>query len=139
MADKQFRLRILTPERVFYEGMADMVIFQAVEGELGVLPGHIPLTTLIVSSTFHILTEDKNKTTVVAVHEGFVEILPEQVTLLTEAAEWPGEIDAERAEKAKERAQERLANSQDGLEIKRAELAIKKALTRLNVHSYKDE
>lgn len=43
MADKQFRLRILTPERVFYEGMADMVIFQGVEGELGVLPGHIPL------------------------------------------------------------------------------------------------
>lgn len=138
MADKQFRLRILTPERVFYEGMADMAIFQGVEGELGVLPGHIPLTTLISSSSFHILTEDKNKTTVVAVHEGFVEILPDQVTLLTEAAEWPEEIDVERAERAKERAQKRLVNSQDGLEIKRAQLAMQRALTRLRVHTFKD-
>ena len=105
MADKQFRLRILTPERVFYEGMADMVIFQGVEGELGVLPGHIPLTTLISSSSFHILTEDKNKTAVVAVH--------------------------------KERAQKRLDNSGDGLDIKRAQLAMQRALTRLHVHTYK--
>ncbi len=138
MADKQFRLRILTPERVFYEGMADMAIFQAVEGELGVLPGHIPLTTLISSSSFQILTEDKNKTTVVAVHEGFVEILPDQVTLLTEAAEWPEEIDVERAERARERAQKRLDSSQDGLDIKRAQLAMQRALTRLQVHTYKD-
>ena len=137
MADKQFRLRILTPERVFYEGMADLVIFQGVEGELGVLPGHIPLTTLISSSSFHILTEDKNKTAVVAVHEGFVEILPDQVTLLTEAAEWPEEIDVERAERAKERAQKRLDNSGDGLDIKRAQLAMQRALTRLHVHTYK--
>ena len=59
------------------------------------------------------------------------------MTLLTEAAEWPEEIDVERAERAKERAQKRLDNSGDGLDIKRAQLAMQRALTRLHVHTYK--
>ena len=54
MADKEFTLRIITPERVFYEGIVDMVEFNTKEGQIGVLPGHIPLTVIVKPGILHI-------------------------------------------------------------------------------------
>ena len=69
-----------------------------------------------------------------AVHAGLAEILPDKVTLLAEIAEWPDEIDVERAKKAEERAKNRLAQKEVGLDVLRAEVALKKALVRQEIH-----
>jgi F-type H+-transporting ATPase subunit epsilon len=78
MADKDFQLRIITPERVFYEGIVDMVEFNTTEGQIGVLPGHIPLTVIVKPGILHITEKDGEKEA--ALHSGFAEILPEGVT-----------------------------------------------------------
>ena len=103
---------------------------------MAVLKGHIPLTAVIDSSVFHVYFPDESGAETelkLAVHEGFVEILPESVTLLTESAEWPEEIDPERAERAKARAQERLSHQDAKVDVHRAELALRRSLTRLEM------
>ncbi|MDE6129436.1 MAG: ATP synthase F1 subunit epsilon, partial [Lachnospiraceae bacterium] len=88
---EQFKLRIITPDRVFYEGDAKMVEFNTTEGEIGVLPGHIPMTVVIKPGILTITEEEETKTA--ALHAGFVEILQDSVTVLAEIVEWPTEID----------------------------------------------
>lgn len=70
-------------------------------------------------------------------HAGFAEILGDKVTLLAELAEWPEEIDLERAKAARERAEERIHNRNDNLDLKRAEFALHKALIRINLAEYR--
>ncbi len=129
----QMTLRIVTPERVFYEGQVEMVIFQSSEGELGIMPGHIPLTTVIDSTVFYLKEKMEQPQQLAAVHGGFVEILPEQITVVTGAAEWPNEIDEERARAAETRARERLEKKDSTLDQRRAELALMRSVTRLQV------
>ena len=132
---EQFKLRIITPERIFYEDDVEMIVFQSVEGELGVLAGHIPLTTVIDSTVFYLKHTMEEPQKMAAVHEGFVQILPDQVTVLTESAEWPEESDAERAKAAKERAEKRLEQKSENrdLDLRRAQLALMRSLTRLEL------
>ena len=81
MADNHnFMLRIITPERVFYEGEVDMVEFNTTEGEIGVLPGHIPLTVIAKPGILNIYEKDGEKEA--ALHAGFAEILPDGITIL---------------------------------------------------------
>lgn len=128
---KGYRLRIVTPERVFYEGEVEMVEFNTSEGQIGVLPGHIPLT-VIVKPGILVITE-KDATKEAALHAGFAEILPDQLTILAEIIEWPEEIDEGRAEAALQRAQERLANRDIQTDLARAETALQRALARIEV------
>lgn len=133
MADERnFKLEIITPERVFYEGEAVMVELNTTEGEIGVYKQHIPMT-VIISPGILTITEEDDTIREAALHAGFVEILPDKVTIMAEIIEWPDEIDVERAEAAKERAEERLAEKEDGLDVLRAEVALKKSIARLNV------
>ncbi|MDD6037829.1 MAG: ATP synthase F1 subunit epsilon [bacterium] len=133
MADesRNFQVEIITPERVFYTGEATMIEFTSVEGEMGVYKNHIPLTTVLAPGIVTITEEDGQKKA--AVHSGFVEILGDKVTLLAEIAEWPDEIDGDRALKAKKRAEERLAVKAEDLDVARAEMALKRALVRINL------
>ena len=132
MADNNsFQLRIITPDRVFYEGEVDMVEFNTTEGQVGILPGHIPLTVIVKPGILHISEPGEEKQA--ALHSGFAEILPERITILAEIIEWPEEIDEHRAEAAMERAQERLRLKEAGTDIVRAEIALQKALTRIQV------
>jgi F-type H+-transporting ATPase subunit epsilon len=126
-----FTLKIITPDRVFYEKPVKMVEFNTVEGEIGVLPGHIPMTVIIKPGVLTITEEDNSREA--ALHAGFAEILQNQVTILAEIIEWPEEIDATRAQEAKERAEERLRTKDVGTDVSRAEIALKRALTRINV------
>ena len=125
-----FQLRVITPERVFFGGEVKMVEFNTTEGEIGVLKGHIPLTVIVDPGILTITTEEGPRNA--ALHSGFVEILPDKVTILAELVEWPSEIDAKRAEAAKERAEERLANKGPDIDADRATIALKKAICRLN-------
>lgn len=134
MADENriFKVEIITPDRVFFTGEASMIEFNTAAGEIGVYKRHIPLTTVLAPGIVTIHQEDGDNV-VAAVHSGFAEILPDKVTLLAEIAEWPDEIDKNRAEDALKRAQERLANKTESTDIKRAEYALRKALVRIDI------
>ena len=109
-----------------------MIEFNTAAGELGVYKKHIPLTTVLAPGIVKI-HEDGEESVIAAVHSGFAEILPEKVTLLAEIAEWPNEIDKNRAEAARARAEERLANKTEAIDVKRAEYALHKALVRIDI------
>lgn len=126
-----FKIEIITPDRIFYEGEADFVEFTTAAGEIGVYANHIPMTTVLAPGIVTI--HNNGEETVAAVHAGFAEILGDKVTLLAEIAEWPDEIDVTRAEAAKDRAEERIAAHAADVDIKRAEFALRKALTRIDV------
>ncbi len=128
---EDYKLRIITPDRVFYEGTADMIEFNTTEGEIGVLPGHIPMTVIIKPGVLTITEKDEVKEA--ALHSGFVEILPDRMTILAEVVEWPGEIDLERAEAAKRRAEERIKSHTPETDMARAETALMRAIARIQV------
>lgn len=134
MADDSriFSVEIITPDRIFYKGEGSMIEFNTAAGEIGVYKNHIPLTTVLAPGvvTIH---KDGEDNVIAAVHSGFAEILPDKVTLLAETAEWPDEIDVERAQAAKARAEERLANKTEAIDVARAELALRRALVRMDI------
>lgn len=129
--DKNFTLRVITPERIFYEGQVDMVEFNTTEGEIGILPGHIPLTVIVKPGILNIYEPGGEKEA--ALHAGFAEILPDGVTILAEIVEWPGEIDRDRAQAALDRARERLSSHTPETDIARAETALQRAVARIEV------
>lgn len=124
-------LKIIAPDRVFYEGAVEMVELNTSEGEIGVLPGHLPMTVIVKPGVLTITEPEGEKEA--ALHAGFVEILPDQVTILAEIIEWPEEIDAARAEAARERAEERIHERAQGTDIARAETALLRAMARIQV------
>lgn len=132
MAKDCFTLKIITPDRTFYEGSAAMVEMNTTEGEMGVYPRHIPMTVIIAPGVLHIYEEDGTEKKA-AMHAGFAEILPEQITILAEIIEWPDEIDQNRAEEARRRAEERIRTKADGIDVVRAEAALHRALARIDV------
>lgn len=129
--NNSFQLRIITPDRVFYEGEATMVEFNTTEGQIGVLPGHIPLTVIVKPGILNIHEPEGVKEA--ALHAGFAEILPESITILAETVEWPEEIDEKRAEAAMARAEERLKTKSPNTDIARAETALLRAMARIQV------
>ena len=132
MAEMSFNLTIVEPDGVFYEGEIDMLEFNTTEGEIGVLPGHIPMTVIIKPGIMTIYETGKDEKKA-AVHAGFAEILQDKVTILAEVVEWPEEIDAARAEAAYERAQERIQQKDPGTDMVRAEAALLRAMARINL------
>ncbi len=126
MADNM-KLKIVAPERIFYEGDTSFLEFTTTEGEVGIYPQHIPLTAIIAPGVLKIHEGDAVKEA--ALMSGFVQILKDSVTILAESVEWPEEIDANRAKEAEIRARRRI-NDEDGIDMDRAELALKRALIR---------
>lgn len=130
--NKSFRLQIISPDRVFFEGDIDMLELRTTEGDMGILKGHIPLTAVLVPGVLKI--EENNSQKIAAVHDGFVEILKDKVIVLAEACEWPDEIDVNRATEAKIRAERRLKESNAGeINVVRAEMALRRSLIRLEL------
>lgn len=131
MADEnKFTLRIITPDRVFYEDTeVNMVEFNTTEGEIGVYKRHIPTTVIIKPGLLIIHKDEEEK--IAALHAGFVEILQDKVTILAEIIEWPEEIDFERAQSSADRAKERISGGGE-IDVARAEASLARALTRLS-------
>ena len=130
MADmKTFRLLVNTPDRVFYNDDVTMVELSTTEGEIGVYAEHIPLTSVLVPCVMNIHVDGDVKKA--AVHDGIVEILQDKVTVLAEIAEWPEEIDVNRANEARTRAERRLSSNDPQIDVVRAEAALKRSLARL--------
>lgn len=130
------RLEIVTPERKVFEQDVNMVIVKGVEGELGILPNHIPLVTPLKIAP--VKAKVGNSETFIAVHGGFMEVRKDKVVILAEAAELGADIDVSRARLAKERAERRLAQQQSDINAKRAELALHRAMNRINAAGEKE-
>ncbi len=129
---KTIQVSVVTPDGAVVETDVEMVSVKAVSGELGILPGHIPLVAPLTISAVRL--KNGNNTDKVAVSGGFVEVRPDKVTILAQAAELATSIDVDRARAAKERAERRLQQSKtDDVDFKRAEMALKRAINRLDV------
>jgi F-type H+-transporting ATPase subunit epsilon len=126
-------LQIVTPDKLVVREQVDEVQIPGAEGFFGVLPGHTPfLASLAVGELWYRKGSEK---TYVSIAFGFAEVLPESVTILAQLAERADEIDVERAEAARQRAEERLGRLQSDLDYERARIALTKALNRLQVSS----
>lgn len=126
-----FLLEIVTPERKVYGQEADMIIVRGVEGELGILPNHIPLVTPLKIAPLEVKKGGVRE--VIAISGGFMEVRKDKVVILAESAELPEEIDVDRAKAAKERAEKRLQAKRDDIDYRRAEMALLRAVTRIDV------
>jgi F-type H+-transporting ATPase subunit epsilon len=133
---KTIKVSVVTPDGPVYEADVEMVSAKAQSGELGILPGHIPMVAPLNIGAVRL--KKGGNTELVAVSGGFLEVRPDQVTILAQAAEKAEDIDVERAKAAKERAERRLQSKQEDVDFKRAELALKRAINRLNVAGARD-
>lgn len=129
MADNTFKLRIISPERMFYEGEVVMLECRTTEGEIGILKNHVPLTAVLAPGVARIKEADSEAKA--ALISGFIEILQDEVTVLAEIAEWPEEIDVKRAEEARIRAERRLAEKATHTNLARASLALQRSIARI--------
>ncbi|ADP34191.1 F0F1 ATP synthase subunit epsilon [Bacillus atrophaeus] len=128
---KTVKVNIVTPDGPVYDADIEMVSVRAESGELGILPGHIPTVAPLKIGAVRLKKD--GQTELVAVSGGFVEVRPDHVTILAQSAETAEGIDTERAQAAKQRAQDRLNTRSDDTDIRRAELALQRALNRLDV------
>ncbi len=131
MADK-LMLEVVTPQKAIVSEEVQSVVAPGSEGEFGVLKGH---TTFLTSLNMGALryTDASGKERVLFVNGGFAEVLPDKVTILAESAERRKNIDLSRAEDAKARAEKRLSDKSDGMDMVRAEAALKRAIFRINI------
>ena len=126
-------LEIVTPASSVVSEQVDEVQIPGAEGSFGVLPGHTPLlATLQVGELWYRKGQD---TSYAAVSFGFVEVLPDRVTILAQIAEAADQVDVTRAQTAEKRAKDRLARPTQDMDIERARLAMSKAVVRLRVAS----
>ena len=130
MADT-FRLEITTPERMVVREDVEEAQVPARNGYLGVMPGHAPLLAQLKPGA--LTFRNGGQTTTLAISGGFLEVLPDQARALVETAERACEIDVTRAEKARQRAEERLRASKPDVDIDRATVALERAIVRLQV------
>jgi F-type H+-transporting ATPase subunit epsilon len=133
---KPFNLMVLTPEREFYSGEAVYVSVQTIAGSIGVLAGHTPMVSALDVGTL-VIQPDEHTTRTAFHSEGFIEVRPECVYILSQACEWPEEIDEKRALEAEQRAQERLAQERgDELgTMGHSKVALMRAMTRRKIKS----
>jgi F-type H+-transporting ATPase subunit epsilon len=130
---KTVKVNIVTPDGPVYDLEVAMVIAKTVSGEIGILPGHIPTVAPLAISAVTLKKEDGSKE-FVAVSGGFIEVRPDQISILAPSAEVASSIDLARAKEAMARAEQRLQKKQDDIDFKRAEQALKRAINRISVH-----
>ncbi len=124
---------VVSVERIVFSDSVDMVLVPGAEGMLGILPHHAPLVTTLVPGEITI-RKSSQEDVFVAVGGGFIEVRPDRVTILADSAERAEEIDIERAEAARRRAEERLhADGIGTVDFSRAEMALQRSLTRIKV------
>ncbi len=125
------RLDVVTAERRVYSEEVDLVVAPGMDGEMAILPGHAALMTTLRPG--EVIVRRDGEETPLVITGGFMEVRPERVTVLADAAEHIEEIDTERAEAAKRRAEERLGEKLGAADLARAEAALRRSMIRLRV------
>lgn len=125
------QLEIVTAERVVYSEEVDLLVAPGVEGELGVLPSHAPLLTIMQPGEIRV--DKDGEQSFIVVSGGFLEIIGNKATILADTAEHAGEIDESRAEAAMKRAQERVTSAASDMDLERALASVRRSQARLKV------
>lgn len=131
-----FHLSVLTPEHEFYSGPVQMLSLSALDGRLGILPGHAP-TVVSLSEGELRLQDDKGVEKWAAASDGFVTITQNEVVVMLQSAEWPEDIDRVRAERSARKAREALLQKQDRQSYLTNQAMLLRAMTRLRISSQK--
>jgi F-type H+-transporting ATPase subunit epsilon len=126
-----FYIEIMTPEKRFFSGQIESLTVDTINGEMGVLSNHIPMVIAVKIGTIKMNYD--GEMVEAALGDGFMEIKNNRVIILADTAEWPHEIDINRAREAKERAEERLLRKINHVEYIRSKAAVNRALERLKV------
>lgn len=126
-----FQLEIVTPDRKFYEDDVDMVVVRTTTGDLGIMKNHMSLLSPLAVGTIKIKKNGEYREAACA--GGFIQVGQTKTTIITDSAEWPEEIDVDRAKKAVERAEELLRMKSAEIDMVRAQIALERALNRLRV------
>ena len=124
-----FKLEIVTPEKMVFSGEVSAVLAWGVEGQLGILPHHAPLMTILQPGDLVFRKEGKEEA--LTISGGFLEVRPDKVVILADACERAEEIDVARAEAAKQRAQEALKEAKSAVDAATAEAALRRSLARI--------
>ena len=127
----KLNFEIVTAEKVVHSEEVDIVIAPGIMGQLGILPGHTSLMTMLQPG--ELITRSGNEESAIFVSGGFLEVMQNRVTILADTAERAEEIDMSRAEEARRRAEERLRLRPEDVDLARAEAALKRALMRIKV------
>lgn len=128
-----FNLKIITPEKMFFDGDVVQIISTTEEGNIGVLAGHSPYVANLVPSSIKIKTDDSTDFRVAAVAGGFIKVSKKEAVVVTSAVEWAEDIDIVRAEAAKKKAELMIKQHESDKEFQRAEQKLKRAMNRLIV------
>jgi F-type H+-transporting ATPase subunit epsilon len=126
------KLTILTPERDFYSGEVVEVVTESVVGGIAILPNHMPLITTLKPADTEITQKDGKKLKAFT-STGILEVKNNELRILCDDCEWPEEVDKKRAEEARVRAEKRLQTRDKGIDVKRAQMALARALARINL------
>jgi len=135
MTGKKFRLKIITPFRVVYDETVDGVKAPGLSGNFGVLANHLPMLTALGVGVIEV--DAGSSTILFATSGGYSEVFYNEMTILAETAEPSGEIDPERAARARDRALERLKSSSPEIDVGRARSALARSLNRLHLSGAK--
>lgn len=127
----EFKLRIVSPHGDYHTGYVEILNIVSTVGQLGILANMTPFSCVLEISEMNFVEKGQRKYFFVS--GGFVHVTKDEVTVITDAIETKEGIDLERAQKAKERAEKRLRNKNSNLDVMRAELALKRALTRIKI------
>jgi F-type H+-transporting ATPase subunit epsilon len=126
-----FHLKVLTTERCFYDGDVDRIIVRTTQGDVGILPNHVPYTAALGVGGLTIIKDGKKR--IAAVSGGFVDVSKEQTVVLARTCEWADEIDVARARDAADRAKARIQQKQSSQEMDIAQAKLKKAVNRIRI------
>jgi len=129
--ERTFYLEVDTPTRQFFSGNVEMVVVKTPKGELGVLPGHIPMVVALEVGQVRIKQEGEWKLALLS--QGFMEVVQDRALIMTDTAEWPEEIDENRAKEARIRAEERMQRQISQIEYMRSKAALSRAMERLRI------
>jgi len=135
-AAPKIQLDVVTPQKLAYSEQVDLIEGPAIDGLIGILPDHAPLVTAMQIGVVRVVKDGEQ--TQIAISEGFMEVQPDQINLVVRTAELPEEIDVERAEAARERAEEKLEKEKDNVDFVRAEAAYDRAKARLKAAGHND-
>ncbi|MBQ9898908.1 MAG: ATP synthase F1 subunit epsilon [Ruminococcus sp.] len=128
---KTFHLDIISTDRIFYEGECEHLVITAIDGLLGILPGHEALVTALPPGELKYMVGGKWR--YAAISEGFIQVMPEFAVILADSCELPEEIDIKRAEEARQRAEEKLRQKQSIVEYYHTQAALNRAMNRLKI------
>lgn len=129
-----FQLTVITPEKTFFDGETSQIIVRTTEGDIGILANHTSLVASLPSGPLKVL-QDNGEYRVAAVSAGLIKVGGNKVHIFADAVEWADEIDIEWAKRSEEKAKQRIAAKNSERDLDLAELKLKRALNRINVHN----